>query len=150
MVRCIPFVLGAIFAIGCGVRLPPATGTPSTRPAAEITPAWKYRVVTEVSGAKSYIFEDDAKPPLTLASSGAIADFQKVNQVLRLLELPPVSRNVPNQEDITGLRGDRGAYVWNDYPLGVLRIKRTLARGSFGGHYDAIWKVTIESHPDKK
>ena len=105
-------------------------------------PNWPYRVATETSGATSYIFTGDEKPPITLAGT-MVANFAQVNAALEYLDLPLVDHNVMEQESITGYRSDRGAYYWDNYSLGTLIMRRSTARVG-GKARDVIWKFTLE------
>ncbi|MCP4749061.1 MAG: hypothetical protein GY874_23445 [Desulfobacteraceae bacterium] len=99
-----------------------------------------YRKTTEKSGATSYIFEGDVKPLLSLSSDGSTTNIVEINAVLKFLNLPEISRNVPDKGYVTKSRIYRGEYHWEDYPLGKLILRRTRDRKNG----DLIWKVTIK------
>jgi len=77
-----------------------------------------------------YIFEDP-KPKLSLSAdkkSGyfRISSITSINIVMDYLDLPKITRTVPELASITGSLHDTSCYRWDDYPLGILLIKRTL------------------------
>lgn len=77
-----------------------------------------------------YSFEDP-KPKLSLSvdkESGylRISRVTTINIVMDYLGLPKVKNAVPELASITGLSKDTSCYRWDDYPLGILLIKRTL------------------------
>lgn len=77
-----------------------------------------------------YIFNDPG-PPLSLAmvEGGkymAIKDLRTVNNVLKLIGLPPVPAGVPELASITGKTIDADKYQWDDYERGLLVIERSL------------------------
>ena len=119
---------------------------------------YTYRKAKEKSGATSYIFEGESKPPITLSFDGdtnSVADVSEINVVLRLLNLPEVSYRVSELSSITGYRWDRASYLWESYPIGMLNIERTICKRTSVTHgffaslfassenYDCIWKVTL-------
>jgi len=108
---------------------------------------YQYRIATEGSGSKSYIFTDKEKPKLNLCEND-ICDVSTVNAVLSFLKLPNVSTGVPDRESITGHRWHRGTYYWKDYPLGPLTVERDLC-GHGENKYDCILKIRIDK-PIKK
>ncbi|HPW17898.1 MAG TPA: hypothetical protein PLP83_05905 [Candidatus Aminicenantes bacterium] len=76
---------------------------------------------------------DDPGPPLSLAmvEGGkymAIKDLRTVNNVLKLVGLPPVAAGVAELASITGKSIDADKYKWDDYERGVLVIERGLCR----------------------
>lgn len=87
-----------------------------------------------VSGRPStiYIFQDPGPPLSTAMMEGgkymAIKDLRTVNNVLKLLGLPPVGEGVPELASLTGKTLDADKYLWNDYERGVLLIERGLCR----------------------
>jgi hypothetical protein len=79
-----------------------------------------------------YIFRDPG-PPLSLSMREggkymAIKDLRTVNNVLKLIGLPPVEAGVPELASLTGLTVDADKYRWDDYEKGVLLIERGLCR----------------------
>ncbi len=79
-----------------------------------------------------YIFQDPG-PPLSLAMMEggkymAIRDLRRVNNVLKLIGLPPVDAGVPELASLTGKTVDADKYQWDDYEKGVLVIERALCR----------------------
>ena len=104
---------------------------------------WKFKKITEQSGATSYIFENPG-PVLTLNSDASTSKIEDINAALKFIGLPEINQNV-RDEGILG-RMYRGQYRWDDYSLGKLEIRRTLATDSKTyKKYDAIWKITIDS-----
>jgi hypothetical protein len=103
---------------------------------------WSYYKTTEQSGATSYIFSHATMPKFSIAESGTL-DVNQINEVLGFLSLPLIDRNVPELESLTGSRYDRGEYLWNDYPLGPMTIRRGLST------YDGISKITISDRSSK-
>lgn len=80
----------------------------------------------------TYVFNDPG-PPLSLAMMEggkymAIKDLRTVNNVLKLVGLPPVPAGVPELASITGKAIDADKYRWDDYERGVLLIERSLCR----------------------
>ncbi|MEQ9442571.1 MAG: hypothetical protein RIG62_26260 [Cyclobacteriaceae bacterium] len=106
---------------------------------------FEYRKATEISGATSYIFEDDKKPKLNLNINGTIANLSNVNALLTFLDLPKVTKLVPERSSITGYRFHRAQYYWEDYPLGNLTINRSIC-GSGSNQYDCVWKVIVSGN----
>lgn len=87
-----------------------------------------------ISGRPSaiYIFHDPG-PPLSLAMMEggkymAIRDLRTVNNILKLVGLPPVAAGVPELASLTGKATDTDKYQWDDYEKGVLVIERSLCR----------------------
>ena len=79
-----------------------------------------------------YIFQDPG-PPLSLVMMEggkymAIKDLRRVNNVLKLIGLPPVDAGVPELASLTGKTVDADKYQWDDYQKGVLVIERALCR----------------------
>lgn len=77
-----------------------------------------------------YIFEDP-KPKLSLSAdreSGylRISSITSINIVMDYLGLPKITRTVPELASITGSLQDTSCYRWDDFPIGILLIKRTL------------------------
>lgn len=131
---------------------PESTPTIQSEPTIEPTPTteptptpqtFNYEIITETSGATSYIFNDDMKPALDLDKDAGVKDIESVNEVLAILELPLVSNTVQERSSITGQRFHRGQYYWEDYPPGALVIERSLCRNEKYEHYDCIWKVSV-------
>jgi hypothetical protein len=80
----------------------------------------------------TFVFNDPG-PPLSLAMMEggkymAIKDLRTVNNVLKLVGLPPVAAGVPELASITGKAIDADKYRWDDYERGVLLIERSLCR----------------------
>ena len=100
------------------------------------------RKTTGRSGEIMWIFEGEYSPPLKLKNDSTF--ISSVNLVLTKLELPKISNVAIEKEKLTGYRTDRGAYEWADYPLGQLRIQRSLDRDINYDYYDCIWKVIIK------
>jgi hypothetical protein len=79
-----------------------------------------------------FVFNDPG-PPLSLAMMEggkymAIKDLRTVNNVLKLVGLPPVDAGVPELASITGKTIDADKYQWDDYERGVLIVERSLCR----------------------
>ncbi len=77
-----------------------------------------------------YTFEDP-KPKLSLSADKErrylrISRITTINIVMDYLNLPKVTKAVPELVSITGSSQDTNCYRWDDYPLGILLIKRTL------------------------
>ncbi|UCC40111.1 MAG: hypothetical protein JSV96_01245 [Candidatus Aminicenantes bacterium] len=77
-----------------------------------------------------YTFEDP-KPKLSLSADREnrylrISRITTINIVMDYLSLPKVNKAVPELASITGSLQDTSRYRWDDYPLGVLLITRTL------------------------
>jgi hypothetical protein len=77
-----------------------------------------------------YAFEDP-KPKLSLSADKdsryfRISRITTINTVMDYLGLPKITRAVPELASITGSSHDTSCYRWDDYPLGILLIKRTL------------------------
>lgn len=102
---------------------------------------FSYNKVTETSGATSWIFEGNYKPPLHLSDDAAFV--HSINLVLDTLQLPLVEKAVLEKEKITGFRTDRRIFEWDVYPLGILRVTRSSAKDAKYNDYDCIWKVTL-------
>ncbi len=99
--------------------------------------------VIEKSGATSWIFHKKFKPPLILSKE---KDFiLTVNNALQAINLPLIDTAVPELEELTGLRFDRGRYLWKNYEKGQLTIQRSLCKDISGNYYDCIWKITLDS-----
>ncbi|QDT42745.1 hypothetical protein Pan241w_28340 [Gimesia alba] len=113
----------------------------------EISANWGSKKVTETSGATSYIFEGDVKPPLKVNNdeNATLASIDDVNAVLKSLNLPTVSETRPDKGSLEKRRYLRGQYHWPDYPLGLLVVERMTATDKRTyENYDAIWKVRID------
>jgi hypothetical protein len=88
----------------------------------------------QIGGRSSTIFIfNDPGPPLSLAMMEggkymAIKDLRTVNNVLKLVGLPPVSAGVPELAALTGRTIDADKYQWDDYGPGLLVIERGLCR----------------------
>ena len=131
----IVFILIILICVACATEATEVSEEPIN---------YEYTVATEASGATSYIFGSKVKPKLSLKEDGSIADIKTVNVALAYLNLPKISVAVPERETITGQRYDRGVYYWENYPLGSLKIQRSLCRvGNSNKHYDCIWKITV-------
>ncbi|MCI5196278.1 MAG: hypothetical protein D3919_08620 [Candidatus Electrothrix sp. AW5] len=108
---------------------------------------WHFKKVIESSGATSYIFDGDVKPPLELNSdkNASLTSTADVNAALRKIGLPAINETRPDKGYAENNRAWRGQYLWEDYPQGRLIVSRTTARskGNFDT-YDAIWKITID------
>ena len=77
-----------------------------------------------------YTFEDP-KPKLSVSADKEsryfrISRITTINIVMDYLGLPEITRAVPELASITGLSKDTSCYRWDDYPQGILLIKRTL------------------------
>ncbi len=119
----------------------------------EKLPALNYRVE---SGSpygefrKRYIFEDPRpKLILSLDKTGGFLSLKRIsslNAILKRLELPPVKHGAKELSSITGLRRDIKFYRWEDYPLGVLIVKRDLCqyRESLES-YHCLVSITIKN-----
>ena len=111
-------------------------------------PRWAFRKTTETSGATSFIFNGDAKPPLALDSdnNAHLKSIADVNAALTFLKLPLITETRPDKGYAENSRFTRGQYHWPDYQLGPLVITRTLATNKRTyDNYDAVWKVTIRT-----
>lgn len=102
----------------------------------EKTVSYTYRVnERSIDGMQftRYLFDDPGpRLNLTLDKEGQyyhITDPSSVNRVLKFLNLPEVDSGVNELASITGKANDVSQYVWNDYPLGVLRLERGLSHG---------------------
>ena len=78
---------------------------------------------------KRWEFDGHNLPPLHLDNADLFV--KDINQALSALGLPPVSQSVMEKEKITGFRGDRQMFEWQDYPEGVLTIRRWLCDGEW-------------------
>ena len=101
---------------------------------------WEYRTLTETSGAKSYIFNGDHRPPInkTGGSGSRLKDLSEINVALETVGLPPASENYT-------IRRNRAQtyYDWPEYPRGKLMVRFTYC----GKDYDnCIWKIMIEQN----
>jgi hypothetical protein len=79
-----------------------------------------------------YIFEDP-KPriPVSMDSNGKyfhIKNITVINEILDRLRLPRITKGAQELALITGSISHVNLYRWDDYPLGVLIIERTLCR----------------------
>ncbi len=79
-----------------------------------------------------YIFEDP-KPriPLSMDANGKyfhITNITVINEILDRLQLPRIKKGAKELALITGSSSHVDLYRWDDYPLGVLIIERTLCR----------------------
>jgi hypothetical protein len=106
------------------------------------------RKVTETSGASSWIFEGKHRPPLRL--DGGAGFLGSVNKALEAANLPGVAEVVPERESITGSRGDRTKYQWEEYPGGRLTVARSLCSDARYRNYDCIWKITLEEQDERR
>ena len=104
-----------------------------------------HRATTERSGAQSWIFEADFKPPLDLSSNSGFVN--SVNAALSAAKLSPVDAAVPERSEITKQRWDRATYYYASYPEGPLRISRSLCRGADNKDYNCVWKLTVDQRP---
>lgn len=109
---------------------------------------WTSRKVTESSGATSYIFEGDVRPPLNLKTTyktATIASTEDVNAVLGYLGLPTVAEPQPDKGNLENNPYYRGQYHWPEYPLGPLVVYRSVSKDKRTSEfYDDIWKVRID------
>jgi hypothetical protein len=77
-----------------------------------------------------YTFEDP-KPKLSLSADKEnryfrISRITTINIVMDYLGLPKITKPVPELASITGSSHDTSCYRWDDYPMGILLIKRSL------------------------
>lgn len=98
-------------------------------------PVYNYTVKKAYFGNKMetrYVFlEPNPKLSLKLDGSGNyfnITDIKSINDTLEHLKLPKVEKAVPELASLTGAKGDVNLYRWQDYPLGVLTIERSLCQ----------------------
>ena len=95
-----------------------------------------------------YTFEDP-KPKLSLSADKErrylrISRITTINIVMDYLDLPKVTKAVPELASITGSSRDASCYRWDDYPLGILLIKRTLCSNIEKiSTYSCISSITI-------
>ncbi|QHV00263.1 hypothetical protein [Synechocystis sp. CACIAM 05] len=117
---------------------------PEENPPLEKIYNFTYRQVKESSGATSWIFESEEfnlnnynrRPPLIISNSDEF--IKSVNDALSVIGLPFVSNMVPDQ--------GKGWYVWEDYELGKLTVRRSNCNYSAGEDYDCIWKITLDDN----
>jgi hypothetical protein len=79
-----------------------------------------------------YVF-DDPKPriPVSMDKNGKyfhITNVRAINEILSRMKLPQVEKGVPELVSITGSRSHINLYRWDDYPRGILIIRRTICR----------------------
>ena len=95
-------------------------------------PFTRYEGTSGGRPSTSWVFQDPGPPLSTAMMEGgkymAIKDLRTVNNVLKLLGLPPVSEGVPELASITRRTLDADKYRWDDYERGVLLIERGLCR----------------------
>lgn len=99
------------------------------------TPEYNYRLEEgslDFRTYQRYIFYDPKpKLSLTLSERGDyfyISNLSPLNSLLEYLGLPPVSEGVPELSSLTHSRGDVNYFRWEDYPLGVLLVEKSLCR----------------------
>ena len=102
---------------------------------------YSFKKTTERSGATSWIFKGEYKPPINLKNDNNF--ISDVNVVLTKIDLPQINNRVIEKEKITGSRVHRTIFEWSDYPLGILQVKRSTDKDANYDGYDCIWKVTL-------
>ena len=114
-------------------------------------PDYVYHVAEGYEGGDPYTrytFEDP-KPKLSLSADKEnrflrISRITTLNIVMDYLDLPKVTKGVPELTSITGSSQDTSCYRWDDYPLGILLIKRTLCSNiAKTSTYHCISSITI-------
>lgn len=67
-----------------------------------------------------------------------------LNRVLKFLNIPQVDKGVPELTSLTGSQDDVAHYRWDNYPLGVMVVEKTLSRDKASLEtYQAILRITI-------
>lgn len=96
-----------------------------------------------------FLFAENEGPKinLTMSPDGKyfhLEDITGLNRILERLGLRKIWRGVPELASLTGLRSDINCYRWDDYPLGVLVIERSLCRDPDRLEaYNCISRITI-------
>jgi hypothetical protein len=68
----------------------------------------------------------------------------ELNKVLKFLNIPQVDKGVPELASITGSQDDVAHFRWDNYPLGVMVIEKTLCQNTSSLEtYQAILRITI-------
>lgn len=96
-------------------------------------PIYNYHVEKDKGDIIATYYFSDPRPRINFSmdSSGKyfhIKDVSSINRVLSHLKLPPVKSGARELASITGLHTDNSVYRWEEYPLGILIIYRTLCQ----------------------
>jgi hypothetical protein len=67
-----------------------------------------------------------------------------LNRVLKFLNIPEVEEGVQELASLTGSKDDVSRYRWDDYPLGVMVVEKTLSQNKTSLEtHQALWRITI-------
>ena len=86
------------------------------------------------NGDVVYTFTSNNRPPIYLEDT---AEFiSSINSAFLSIQLQPITQQVPELEEITKSRVDRGIFLWSDHPAGKVFVERSGCVSQIVDSYD--------------